>query len=276
MNRPACTLYVCEGTKFEASLNFQLLAALLNNIQNSMESFTAESCAGLTSASTTEAGDDWADVIYRNLKERNRTQVEPFASIYQSNTKLWYEHNRLQSLLKDVKHQFATVQHETAELFTYPGLETSASKVDKLKIGLAQIQTELREKGNLESSERRMKIDLSKKVRDQLKLIADQSEELKMAKGELSSTHEMLSLMSEESRVEKNSRKAVREELENIRKLFHKLEAENAQLIERILIEKGKTAPAMNDMMNGAEGSNHSKLYLTETVRELRISRIIT
>lgn len=237
-----------------------------------MESLTVAGCPALPSGRELEAGEEWAQVIYRNLKERNRIQVEPFASIYQSNTKLWYEHNRLQSLLKDVKHQFATVQHETADLFVYPGLETSVFKVDKLKIGLAQIQTDLREKGNLESSERRMKVDLSKKVRDQQKLIADQSEELKMAKGELCSSHEMLSLMSEEVKVERNSGKAVKDELENVRKLFHKLEAENAQLIERILIEKGKTAQAMNDMMNGAEGSIHSKIYLTETVRDFRVT----
>lgn len=197
----------------------------------------------------------WADVVLENLKRRNNSQVEPFSAIYQSNTKLWYEHARLQSLLKDVKHQFAIVQHETADLFSSSCSDGSSTAVDKLKLKLSQIQIELRERGNLESSERKAKIDLSKKVRDQAKLIADQSEELKMAKGELSSAHETNTFLTEEIKLERNSGILVKDEIENIRKLFHNLEKENAQLIERILLEKGKTAQAMNDMMKGAKGS---------------------
>lgn len=205
-------------------------------------------------ASSDQIPYDWSKVVLQNLKERNKLQIEPLIAIYQSNTKLWYEHSRLQSLLKDVKHQFATVQHETAELLTSLGTDSSAGAVEKLKCKLAQIQVELREKGNLESNERKMKIDLSKKVRDQGKLIADQSEELKMAKSELSSSHEMTAFLREEIRVEKSSSLIVNSELNNVRSMFHKLEQENAELIERILSEKVKTAQAMNDMMNKQEG----------------------
>lgn len=199
--------------------------------------------------------DDWAQIVLQNLKHRNKVQVEPFSAIYQSNTKLWYEHARLQSLLKDTKHQFATVQHETSELFRSLGTDSSASAVDKLKLRLAQIQIDLREKGNLESNESKIKIDLSKKVRDQGKLIADQSEELKMAKGELSAAHEMMTFLAEEAKLEKKSCIAVTEEVVNLRKLLSNLEQENSNLIERILLEKSKTAQAMNDMMNSTEGS---------------------
>jgi hypothetical protein len=203
----------------------------------------------------TEDGDEWAQVVLENLRRRNKVQVEPFTAIYQSNIKLWYEHSRLKSLLKDVKHQFAIVQHETADLLTSAGTDSSATAVDKLKFKLAQIQIELREKGNLESNERKMKTDLSKKVRDQGKLIADQTEELKMAKSELSTAHEMAALHREELRIEKNSATAVKDELLNVRKMFHNMEVENTELIARILFEKSKTAQAMNDMMNGTEGS---------------------
>ena len=197
--------------------------------------------------------DNWAHTILRNLNDRNKHQVDPFIAIFQSNSKLWYEHARLQSLLKDVKHQFAIVQHEAAELLTMPSSD-SATAVDKLKLKLAQIQIELREKGNLESNERKQKVDLSKKVRDQMKLLADQFEELKMAKSELSSAHEMTAYLREDVRIEKNAALAVKDELENVRKLFRKLEEENTQLIERIITEKSKTAQAMNDMVNGKEG----------------------
>ena len=206
-------------------------------------------------ASSDQILGDWSEVLLQNLKKRNKLQIEPLSAIYQSNTKLWYEHSRLQSLLKDVKHQFATVQHETAELLTSSGTDSTKGAVEKLKCKLAQIQVELREKGNLESNERKMKIDLSKKVRDQGKLIADQTEELKMAKSELSSSHEITAFLREEVRVEKSSSLIVNSELNNIRILFHKLEQENAELIERILLEKAKTAQAMNDMMNKQEGS---------------------
>ena len=48
--------------------------------------------------------------------------------------------------------------------------------------------------------------------------------------------------------------RSVNSELNNVRSMFHKLEQENAELIERILSEKVKTAQAMNDMMNKQEG----------------------
>ena len=219
-----------------------------------------ETCHDLEkSASHDEASsvrtDDWAHIVLRNLKHRNKVQVEPFSAIYQSNTKLWYEHARLQSLLKDTKHQFASVQHESSELFKTLGTDSSATAVDKLKLKLAQIQIDLREKGNLESNESKIKIDLSKKVRDQGKLIADQSEELKIAKGELSAAHEMMTFLTEETRTVKNSAIAAKDEVDNLRKQVSNLEKENSNLIERILIEKSKTAQAMNDMMNSAVGS---------------------
>ena len=206
--------------------------------------------------------DDWSCTVLQRLKRRNRVQVEPLLAIYQSNTKLWYEHARLQSLLKDVKHQFAIVQHETSELLTSLGTDSSVGVVEKLKLKLAQIQIELREKGNLESNERKMKIDLSKKVRDQVKLIANQFDELKMAKTELSASHEMMAFLREEIRIEKSSSSIVNDELDNVRNLYHKLELENAQLIERILLEKSKTAQAMNDMMNEQEGTEVNCLMM--------------
>ena len=206
--------------------------------------------------------DDWSRTLLQRLKQRNRVQVEPLLAIYQSNTKLWYEHARLQSLLKDVKHQFAIVQHETSELLTSLGTDSSVGVAEKLELKLAQIQIELREKGNLESNERKMKIDLSKKVRDQVKLIANQFDELKMAKTELSASHEMMAFLREEIRIEKSSSSIVNDELDNVRNLYHKLELENAQLIERILLEKSKTAQAMNDMMNEQEGTEVNCLMM--------------
>jgi hypothetical protein len=202
-----------------------------------------------------DSAEDWTNTIFQSLQDRNKIQVEPFTAIYQSNAKLWYEHARLQSLLKDVKHQLAIVQHETVELLSTTGANTSVTPlVEKLKLKLAQIQSELREKGNLESNEQKMRTDLSKKNRDQGKLISDQLEELKVAKTELSSAHEKTAYLTEEIRIENNSSTAVNQELENIRKLFHNLELENAQLIERIIAEKDKTAQAMNDMMARGEG----------------------
>ena len=107
-----------------------------------------------------------------------------------------------------------------------------------------------------------MKIDLSKKVRDQVKLIANQFDELKMAKTELSASHEMMAFLREEIRIEKSSSSIVNDELDNVRNLYHKLELENAQLIERILLEKSKTAQAMNDMMNEQEGTEVNCLMM--------------
>jgi hypothetical protein len=203
-----------------------------------------------------DLGNEWGETILENLRNRNKIQSDPFTSIYQSNTKLWYEFARLQSLVKDVKHQVAVVQHETSELLSVPGTDYSVSIIDSLKSKLSQIQFELREKGNVDSNERKSRIDLSKKVRDQGKLIADQYEELKIAKTELSLAHEKVAFLTEEMRLESDSSTVVKNELANIRKLFQKVEQENTHLIERILAEKAKTAVAMNQMMEeGDKGS---------------------
>lgn len=203
-----------------------------------------------------DLGNEWRETILENLRNRNKIQSDPFTSIYQSNTKLWYEFARLQSLLQDVKHQLAVVQHETSELLSVPGTDYSVSIIDSLKSKLSQIQFELREKGNIDSNERKSRIDLSKKVRDQGKLIADQYEELKIAKTELSLAHEKVAFLTEEMRLESDSSTVVKNELANIRKLFQKVEQENTHLIERILAEKAKTAVAMNQMMEeGDKGS---------------------
>jgi hypothetical protein len=205
---------------------------------------------------THKLSNELGETILENLRNRNKIQSDPFTAIYQSNTKLWYEFSQLQSLVKDVKHQVAVVQHETSELLSVPGTDYSVSIVDSLKSKLSQIQFELREKGNVDANERKSRVDLSKKVRDQGKLIADQYEELKVAKTELSLSHEKVALLTEEIRLESDSSKVVKEELANIRKLFYKVEQENTHLIERILAEKSKTAEAMDRMMEeGDKGS---------------------
>mmetsp|Transcript_16520 Transcript_16520/g.15853 ORF Transcript_16520/g.15853 Transcript_16520/m.15853 type:complete len:210 (-) Transcript_16520:47-676(-) len=205
---------------------------------------------------THELSNELVETILENLRNRNKIQSDPFTAIYQSNTKLWYECSRLQSLVKDVKHQVAVVQHETSELLSVPGTDYSISIVDSLKSKLSQIQFELREKANVDSNEHKSRVDLSKKVRDQGKLIADQHEELKVAKTELSLAHEKVALLTEEIRLESDSSKFVKDELTNVRKLLYKVEQENTHLIERILVEKTKTAEAMDRMMEeGDKGS---------------------
>jgi DNA repair exonuclease SbcCD ATPase subunit len=196
----------------------------------------------------------WAKVALSRLRERNKVQTDPFVDIFQSHTNLWYENARMKSLLSDIKHQLAIVQHETVDAIIASASEGSNPMLENLKLKLSQVQSDLREKGTLDESEKKKRIDLSKKVRDQEKLIGDQREEIVIAKTELASALSRISELEEDIRIEKGSSKAVAAELESVRELYRKEQAENQQLLERILLEKMKTAEAMNDMMSGKKG----------------------
>jgi DNA repair exonuclease SbcCD ATPase subunit len=209
--------------------------------------------------------ESWMVEALQKLRERNRVQVEPFVAVYQSHSKLWYENAQLRSLQRDLRHQVASLQHETADMLssitTAKQDPTIASALaEKLKSSLSLIQNELKSKLNFDS-DRRSRIDLSKKVRDQQKLLADQQEELIVAKQELGASHEKLSLVDAEMKKDKASLDAVRAELESVRALVsnaeekaRKFEVENGQLVMRILREKEKAAEEFNKMVQSADG----------------------
>lgn len=200
---------------------------------------------------------DWEHIILKNLQDRNKKQTEPFISIYESNTKLWYEHARLQSLITNVKHEIATIQHETSEIRKSTTASASVDSSDKLILKLGEIQNELREIGIFDSSERNdltEKVrELNKKVHDQGKLLIQQFEELKMAKSELAISHENTAKLSEEITKERAIFMITNKELLDTRKSNSSLEIDNTLLIERILVEKSKVAKEMNDMINNEE-----------------------
>jgi Autophagy protein 16 (ATG16) len=200
----------------------------------------------------------WATVALARLRERNKVQTDPFVDIFQSHTNLWYENARIKSLLSDVKHQLAIVQHETVDAILATSSDVPNPMLENLKLKLSQVQCDLREKGSLDESEKKKRIDLSKKVRDQEKLISDQKEEIMIAKTELASSLTRISELEEDLRIEKGSCKAVAAELESVRELYRKEQAENQQLLERILLEKMKTAEAMNEMMSSKKGGECS------------------
>ena len=190
----------------------------------------------------------WSTIILQRIQQRNREQTDPFIDIFQSNTKLWYEHARLRSLLNDFRHQLSTIQHEVMDS------SVSSDRMNGLKTRLSQLQIDLRDRGGMDDNERKIKYDLTKRVRDQEKLLMNQTEELNMAKHELSSAHQKISQLETELNLEKRSCQAVTAEVESLRMLRTKLETENAQLIARILAEKAIKAEEMNDMIHQGEG----------------------
>ena len=196
----------------------------------------------------TDAIPSWSTIILQRIQQRNREQTDPFIDIFHSNTKLWYEHARLRSLLNDSRHQLSTIQHEVMES------SVSSERMNGLKSRLSQLQIDLRDKGGIDDNERKIKYDLTKRVRDQEKLLMNQTEELNMAKHELSSAHQKISQLETELNLEKRSCQAVTAEVESLRLLRTKLEAENSQLIARILAEKAIKAEEMNDMIHQGEG----------------------
>jgi chromosome segregation ATPase len=205
------------------------------------------------------------ECVIQRLKKRNSIQTEPFRKIFQSNSKLFFEYGRLQKQQNDMKRQVAVLQNETAELLnkmTSTSPSESANFVEKMKSKLATIQNELREKQSTELQERKLRLDLSKTVRDQKKLLADVNEELVVAKTELASARMEIMNLSTQFENEKRSSDVLKAELDHLRELCataekrqHELEIENKQLIDRILVEKKKTADEINEMNHLVDGA---------------------
>jgi DNA repair exonuclease SbcCD ATPase subunit len=216
------------------------------------------------------SGDTWLDEATIKLRERNCKESTPYLSVYQSHSKLWYENARLRSLQRDLRNQISTLQHETAEIISAATSSSSSLKqsdvtalgafADKVKMSLSSIQSELKAK-SLVDTDRKTRVDLTKKVRDQQKLLADQQEELLVAKKELSIHHDRLAVLENEVAKDKSSLVAVKTELESVRLLVstaedkaRRLEVENGQLVMRILAEKEKAAEEFNRMVQTADG----------------------
>lgn len=204
--------------------------------------------------------DDLLGICILKLQKRNKFQNEPFEKILTSNNKLFYEQTRVQRILNETKRQIALLQHEIKEV-SVDSIGNLSLVVEKVKNKLVLIQNELREKHNTESYERKMRIDLSKKVRDQNKLIADQNEELKVAKSELALFHEKLLVQESELNAKRNDCETIKRELEKSRNLVNSAEAkvrtleiENMSLVGRILEEKKKTADDLNEMNGLVDG----------------------
>lgn len=179
------------------------------------------------------------------------------------NKNLFTEVSRLQRQQTDSKRHISIVQHEAAQLLCLPQNADSALIVENIKVRLGNLQSELRETHFTESQEKKARLNLSKKVGEQTKLIANQDEEIRLAKDELSAAREKILELEAMLTLEKNSAAMVTEELIHVRTLIadaetkaRTLETENASLVERILTEKRKTADDMNEMNSIVEGQS--------------------
>lgn len=197
---------------------------------------------------------DW-EVIHQRILRRNTVQTMPFKNIIGSNEKMFYELAILQRQQNDMKRSIALIQHET--------ISGDASVViSKIRSKLSSIHSELSDKQNSIPFERSMRLDLSKKYRDQCQRVVDQDDELKELKEDLSESKLRIIRMETDLNDEKRSSEIMKAEIENLRRdaaaaveRAQVLENENRDLVGRILSEKEKTVDELNQM-NSLVGGN--------------------
>lgn len=191
------------------------------------------------------ASTSWVKDAIEGLKARNTRESTPFKSLIASHSQLWYENSRLQRQQNELKHRIGSFQHEISALLrsslspptpsssssSSTPSSSSTSKVNHTELevlllrGLQSLQEQLygvqatlREKAHNESYERKTRLDLSKRVREQQLLLSHQAEEQQIAKSMIAS-----------------------------------LQKENAELIDHILREKSLKAEAHNEEVRHAE-----------------------
>lgn len=109
---------------------------------------------------------DWLSISLSQIKKRNKIETEPFLTVFQSNNHLWYENSRLQRIHNDLKQQIGIIQHDISQS---PSNELVTN--EQIKTQLTLIQNQLRELPNTKFNERKIKLDLSKKIQDQYNII---------------------------------------------------------------------------------------------------------
>jgi hypothetical protein len=171
---------------------------------------------------------DWLSISLSQIKKRNKIETEPFLTVFQSNNHLWYENSRLQRIQNDLKQQIGIMQHELSQ----------SQSNEQIKIQLTIIQNQLRELPNTQFNERKIKLDLSKKIQDQSNIIKTKEEEILLSKEENNkSTKKILYIENE-----------LITQSKNYDELKIKLELENEILMKRFLEFQEKNSIEINDM----------------------------
>jgi len=145
----------------------------------------------------TKMSNSWITDVLVQLKERNKKESEQFRSLMASHSQLWYENSRLQRQQNELKHRIGSFQHDISAVLreaastsstssstststsTAPHAQIESSSLlyrglESLQEQLYSVQATLRERPHNESFERKTRLDLSKRVREQQLLLSHQ------------------------------------------------------------------------------------------------------
>ena len=196
--------------------------------------------------------DDWLNFSISELKKRNKVQANPYLDIYTAYTRLWKDQQNLTRQHLILQNQVANLQHEIQEELNRDDI---APSIDRLRITLTTIQEDIKNRNKSAIDNVRGRAELEQQLEDQNKYIFDLQDELRTLKTELETSRESIRTLEMHAANLSNSMVALRLELQSVRSIVaeseaktRRLEVENAELVNRIVIDKEKNANELNEM----------------------------
>lgn len=133
--------------------------------------------------------------LHKLILDRNHREIQPFLHIYKHHEALWKKYTWLDENREQARHRINLLEHETTDLLVNKADPNLA--VENFKKKISNVQQHL-VRYEMQNRDQRVVTNLSKVIYDQKKLIANQIEELMVAKSELQNAMLQIATLNEE------------------------------------------------------------------------------
>lgn len=176
------------------------------------------------------------------VKHRNDEQTDPHVDIYGAFYSLWLKYTLADSKRQEIRHQLATLEHETREFVVKRDFEEAVVHFTSLLRALQPYSSDATASEKLTPF-----TNLSRTIYDQRQRLAHQAEEAAVLKSELQARTETNLALQLQLAASHEQLESVAAQLEQALARGRSLEAENQQLVGLLLAEKTRVAHALNE-----------------------------
>jgi len=221
---------------------------------------------------------EWFRQIHSHVLERNAKQTTPFIDVIDSNQKLWVRYVFLENRRLEARHKIASIEHDVQQKNdAVISLGSIRSELEKVQSELVAFEAYSCEDTYNRGNSKKLRSELSFTVFEQKKLIANQIEEIVVAKSEIRDAHSRLLVVEGERNALMLEMEILKRERITADEEISKLRLENDELTKRIVCEKDKTASQMNEMYELVDGmkspNSQSLIEIFTTTSNVGIKR---
>jgi conjugal transfer/entry exclusion protein len=209
----------------------------------------------------------WEEDAYDLIRQRNKTQSEPFVDIFVAYR---YEEKRHRNLAEkhiEIRNQISIIQHDLQSYQKERSSDTqnNITELDEIKNLLANLQEDLSARSTKDFDDVKIRMDLERNLKNQKQLVSDIATEAALLKTELECRTEALATTTNELDHSKTVVDTVQKELESSRNLLaatedrlREVESQNGRILTKLMDEKQKSVDLLNELTT-LQNSKNSK-----------------